>query len=391
VFVAIATIPPTLAARLQTPESGKVRTQLFLMILFFGFAVCSWFPHGGLRANLTSLQNLAPNIIVYFLALVHLRTPSRLHLVRVILVLVAIFVLAMAFSQIPLARAGGESTPYVQYSGDETNPDLRITGLGLMSDPNILGQFLLLILPLLFVSNRETGLGPKYFLIIPLTVLFLVGVYNTGSRGAVLGLGMVVGLYIIYRYKTTGKLIAAVFGSVTLVLINTVGARKVSITGGMDRLAIWSDGMAFFKSSPLWGIGFGGFVEREQWTAHNSYLLCAAELGFLGLFLWVSVLVVTVIQLNQVPKLVGKSNPALARWAVGMKVSLGGYLLTSYFLSCTYAVPLFLLLGMSGGIIAAAGGDEAMPLHGTRWPLWAFALSLVAIISIYVMLRLRVV
>jgi hypothetical protein len=64
---------------------------------------------------------------------------------------------------------------------------------------------------------------------------------------------------------------------------------------------------------------------------------------------------------------------------------------TSFFLSRTYDLPLFLLLGMSGGVIIAAGGDEALPLQGTRWPAWSLGLCGSILALIYVMLRLRVV
>jgi hypothetical protein len=126
-------------------------------------------------------------------------------------------------------------------------------------------------------------------------------------------------------------------------------------------------------------------------TAHNSYLLCAAELGMLGYFLWMSIVVVTMMQLGRVPKVVGASNPALAQWAVALRISLGVYLFTGFFLSRTYELPLFLLIGMSGAIITAAGGDDAIPLRGTFWPVWSFGLCVGILTLIYVMLRLRLV
>jgi len=104
-----------------------------------------------------------------------------------------------------------------------------------------------------------------------------------------------------------------------------------------------------------------------------------------------SILVVTMIQLTRVAKAVRDSNPILARWAVAVKISLGGFLFTSFFLSCTYSLLLFLLLGMSGAIVVAAGGDEAIPLRGTRWQGWALGLCVGSLTVIYVMLRLRVV
>jgi O-antigen ligase len=359
--------------------------------MFFAAACGSWFPHGGLRANLNTFLDLSPNIIVYFVCLAQFRTALRLRRLRVTLVAVAVFVIATALSQIPLAHATGESTPYVLTGGTEEATEMRIRGLGMLNDPNIFGQFLLLIMPLLFVSMRKTGLGPNYFFAILFALLCVVGIYFTNSRGAEGGLAILVGLFLISRFKKVGTLASMIIGPLALVVINATRSRTISMAGGLDRLAIWSDGMAFFKSSPLWGIGVGGFIERDGWTAHNSYLLCAAEMGLIGFFLWMSVLVVTMIQLSRVPKVVGESNPALARWAVAVKLSLGGYLFTSYFLSCTYSLLLFMLLGIAGGIISAAGGDEAIPLHGTKWPGWALGLCLGIVTLIYVMLRLRAV
>jgi len=101
--------------------------------------------------------------------------------------------------------------------------------------------------------------------------------------------------------------------------------------------------------------------------------------------------VVTMIQLNRIPKVVEKSNPILGRWAVAMQFALGVYMFTSFFISRTYDLPLFLLLGMSGGVIIAAGGDKAIPLQGTKWQIKSLGLCAGILMTIYVMLRLRLV
>ena len=390
--MALVNLPISVMSRLQAPEIGRLRTQFFLVLLFSGYAACSWLPHGGFGANLVVLFTyVAPNLIIYFVALVQLRSPSQMSALRVVLVLVAAFVMANAFIQLPYVRASGETMPYVIASGPEGINELRIRGLGMLNDPNIFGRFLLLILPLLFVSKRKTGLGAGALFVIPVVVGLIVGIYFTNSRGAETGLGVLISLYVLNRFKKAGLLGVAVIVPLSLVVINATRTRTVSMTGGLDRLAIWSDGMAFFKSSPLFGIGVGGFTERNGLTAHNSYLLCASELGVIGLFLWVSIVVVTLIQLNRVSKVVAVSNPLLARWALAVKLSLGGFLFTSFFLSCTYSALLFLLLGLSGAIISVAGGDDAVPLYGTRWPMKSAGLCVGVMVLIYVMLRLRVV
>jgi hypothetical protein len=114
-------------------------------------------------------------------------------------------------------------------------------------------------------------------------------------------------------------------------------------------------------------------------------------LGIVGLILWMAIIVVTIIQLSRVPKVIGVSNPGLARWAVATRMALGVYLATGFFLSRAYQLPLFLLFGMAGAIVANSGGDEAVSLRGTSWPLWTIGLSLGVLGMIWVMLRLRVV
>jgi putative inorganic carbon (HCO3(-)) transporter len=392
-ILAAASLPVAILGRLQSPELGKLRTQFILVSLFFVVACCSWFPHGQLAANLTTVFDLAPNVIAYFLAIVVLRSPSRLAFLRGVLVLIAIFVMLHGFLQISEAVSSGASTPYVLRGniilGDNST---RIRGLGMLGDPNVFGQYLLMILPMLFVGKKNTGLGTGYLIAIPITVLFLIAVYYTGSRGAEMGVAVLIALYLIWRFKTVGAVFAAVGGALMLVAANAARtSRTITMSGGMDRLGIWSDGMSYFRHSPLFGIGFGEFTDRGHgMTAHNSYLLCAAELGMVGYFLWMSIIVVTIIQLSRVPKVTGMSNPALAQWAVALKLSLAVYLFTSFFLSRVYDLPLYLLFGMSGAVVAAAGGDEAVPLRGTMWQVWSLGLCLGILTLIYVMLRLRV-
>lgn len=391
-ILAVATIPLAVMERLRKPELDKLRMQFVLVLLFCGWALCSWFPHGWLGGNLRTLLSLTPNVIVYFTGVVVLGSPLRLRILRVVLVAVAIFVIFNAFWEFPLAKASGASTPYDLATMIYTAPshiEVRIRGLGMLGDPNVLGQFLLMIIPMLYVAKRDTGLGVGYAIAAPVTLVFLIAVYFTGSRGAEVGVAALIGLFLIRRFRTTGAMMSAVAGGLVLLLINAYGTRTINLSGGMDRLAIWSDGMSYFKSSPVWGVGYDNFIDLQGMTAHNSYLLCAAELGFVGYFLWMSAIVVTMIQLNAVPKLVGKTNPEMARWAVAIRLSLGAYLFTAFFLSRAYQLPLFLLLGMAGAIIASVGGDEAIPLRGTGWALWTLVFCVGILSLIYVMLLVR--
>jgi putative inorganic carbon (HCO3(-)) transporter len=389
-MLALASLPLSLLARLGAPEIGKLRTQFALVLLFFGFVSCSYIPHGWIGGTLAAFLEMAPNAIVYFVGLVQLRTPARLQLLRATLVMVALIVMVAAFSEIGLVRSTGASSPYVMAGNILVNPnDVRIRGLGVLHDPNVFGQFLLMILPMLFVSKRKAGLGPGYILAVPVALLLIVGVYYTNSRGAEMGLAVLIGLYLSWRFKRVGAVGSVLVGGLVLVVVNATRSRTISMAGGVDRLAIWSEGMQFFKQSPVWGIGFGAYGDRSVMTAHNSYLLCAAELGIIGYWLWMSMILVTIVQLSRLPKIIGEKNPELARWAVALRLSLCVYMFTGFFLSRAYDLPLFMLLGMSGAVIAASGGDEAIPLRGSGWPLWSAGLCVAVLAGIYAMLRLR--
>jgi hypothetical protein len=394
--MALASLPLAGLARLQRPELGKLRVQFILMLVFFGWSLCSWFPHGGLGANVRTLVEFSSNVIVYFVGVMLLGSPSRLSFLRAVLVAVAIFVMINAFFGIPYARATGVTTPYDLTGENTLDPsnhvhDVRIRGLGMLNDPNVFGQFLLMILPMLYVAKGESGLGIGWALAGPITLLFMVGVYFTGSRGAELGVAALMAMYLIGKSRVRGVVVSGVFAMLMLVVINATRHRTISMSQGLDRLAIWSDGMSYVKRSPIWGIGWGAFTDTQGMTAHNSPLLVAAELGFVGLFLWTAIIVVTMIQLSRVPKVIGATDPGLARWAVATRLSLGVYLVTGFFLSRAYQLPLYLLFGMAGAIVANAGGDDAIPLRGTHWPLWTLIVSAGVLVLIYLMLRLRVV
>ena len=256
-------------------------------------------------------------------------------------------IMLFAFSEIPLARATGTSTPYVMASASVANQtEVRIRGLGMIHDPNVFGQLLLMLLPFLYVAKKDSGLGIGYLAAIPVTVLFIIGVVYTDSRGAETGLAVLMGLVLTQRFGKTGMIGTGILGGIAVAIINFTRDRSVTVSGGMDRLAIWSEGLHFFKEHPIYGVGFNEFIELNVMTAHNSYHLVAAELGIVGFFLWMSMIVVTMIQLNRVPKVVGESNPGLARWAVALKLSMGVYISTPASSSHELMTcPLFLMAG----------------------------------------------
>jgi O-antigen ligase len=60
----------------------------------------------------------------------------------------------------------------------------------------------------------------------------------------------------------------------------------------------------------LYGVGFNNFGDFFGITAHNSFVLCLAELGLIGSTLWIALLVTTTLGLNRI---MGGRKPRLAK------------------------------------------------------------------------------
>ena len=94
-----------------------------------------------------------------------------------------------------------------------------------------------------------------------------------------------------------------------------------------------------FRSSPILGVGYSNFTDHNALTAHNSFVLCFAELGIVGYFFWLSLLVVAILQLNQVLQY----TPGRRRWKTtasafesALLASFAGMLVAAFFLSRSY-------------------------------------------------------
>ena len=54
------------------------------------------------------------------------------------------------------------------------------------------------------------------------------------------------------------------------------------------RLDAWSAGLGMFRQQPFFGVGYNMFTDHNEITAHNSFVLCFAELGLFGYFIWLA-------------------------------------------------------------------------------------------------------
>jgi len=100
----------------------------------------------------------------------------------------------------------------------------------------------------------------------------------------------------------------------------------------------------------MFGVGPGQFNEHHFLTAHNSFVLTLAELGFVGMFLFVSVLYITVKSLVVgIRDLANVPGAEVAQvWGMALLASMAGILFQINTLSFAYHSVLWIFLGLVG-------------------------------------------
>jgi O-antigen ligase/polysaccharide polymerase Wzy-like membrane protein len=227
----------------------------------------------------------------------------------------------------------------------------RVRWRGTLGDPNELAVAVGAVLP--FVFALQSLSKKKWFtpFMLGLLGLGLYCVVLTGSRGGQLVILTVFGVYFVRRYGAKGLIIGVILGLPVLLFGGRSGEEADS--SSQERIDLLYEGMDLIKQYPVTGVGVGQFVEYSfnQLTAHNSYVLAAAELGLPGSMLWLILVYVSV----KIPFVIARRPPAgcdprVIPFAYALVVSFAGILVGIFFLSFCYKQLLFIFFGLSGAL-----------------------------------------
>ena len=384
-------------------------SQTFLLIGFTIAIALSHVAHGWFGGAMRSWLLFLPAASMYFFIVANVTTTRRLRILMAAIVASCLFVAVEAMLGY-YAGFGGNTfvLPRGVYFHDHFVAQFfQIRSIGFLNDPNDLAQMLIIALPLVFVSRRGRKLATSLLLALVPCVLLLWAIYLTHSRGALLGLAVLTLMAVRRRLPTTVSIILVGVLVMAMLALNFAGGRGISISDGEDRLEAWSNGLQMFKSAPVFGVGFGAFTERNNYlTAHNSLVLCLAELGLVGSTIWVALLVTTAVGLNNIKgpdaaqeNKEGQDHTQLASekeqelpvpsyWITAVYMALISFITTSWFLSRSYSITMYLLLGLATATIAIqrSGGEIH---HRNNWLLLTLTAEAAGILFIYGTVRLR--
>lgn len=239
--------------------------------------------------------------------------------------------------------AGGNSIEY-----------LRLVSSGVFNDPNDLCLVLAVGLALCAYHLIERASIVAIILSIAFVPYFLYALVLTQSRGGLLAVAAMIASLSVSRFGAKRALPLAITGIFGLLML-AGGGRQASIGSSegtaQDRLHLWDEGLIFWQSSPIIGVGYLQMQEEVGQVAHNSYVHAFVESGLLGGIAFLGVFTTAIFGLALTPRIddeettheeveVNHSRPFVV-------AAVAGYCVGMYSLSRNYVIPTYLIAAMA--------------------------------------------
>ena len=205
--------------------------------------------------------------------------------------------------------------------------EMRVRYRGELHDPNEVSLTICAgALSLLIAFSLRRRGGVTQWVCLAAAAIVAWTVVMTQSRGGLIAVMLVPGIYIVRKYGFKAIFPALLVAVPVLMLGGRSGESADEST--RFRYEAWAAGLDMFKHNPLFGVGARNFTEHNFLTAHNSYVLTLSELGLPGMIMFVSIivlcvksLVVGLRQLRDVPE-----AEVATVWGMSLLASMCGIL-----------------------------------------------------------------
>jgi putative inorganic carbon (HCO3(-)) transporter len=239
-----------------------------------------------------------------------------------------------------------------------------------VGDPNYFSVSALLCIPLAFaLMNERRPRWMRSFAAVCL-VLMILAVTVAASRGGFLGLIASV-LFVLWRSRRRARnfaILACLIVPLSLVAPISPLARLLNPTysdaeATESRYTLWTGGLRMIAENWLTGVGVGNFKalstayqppgETVQAIAHNTYIQVTAELGIVGLLIFLSVPITAFASLEKTrTEALRLQSSLLYHSATGLQGGLVAYMVAAFFVSAEYQRLFWFMIFMSVSLSA---------------------------------------
>ncbi len=253
----------------------------------------------------------------------------------------------------------------------------------LLGDPNDLS--LVLLFPLSFAVSlfvRRTSWMSALFGMAA-TVAIVVAILDTQSRGGLLGLLTVFGVYGARMIKSKTLLIA--IGVVAFVAVFAAAGISGRQSGGsaetengidessMGRIYAWGAAWRMALSHPLNGVGLNNFVPNyffytAHWDGHNhavhsTWFDVLGDTGFPGIIAFVAMVIMVASTAFLALRELEQANAPMPARAMGHAILAGvfGFCVSGTFLTQGFTWPIYVLLALGTAISQFAKQNRGAP------------------------------
>jgi putative inorganic carbon (hco3(-)) transporter len=232
---------------------------------------------------------------------------------------------------------------------------------GLFDNPNDLALHLVTMVPIAVgLAMAKPGMFRK-FVYIGAAGLMVAAIVVTFSRGGFLGL-VAVSFFLVLKLgrKQRFPTMAAFFLAVVLFFAlapGSYGSRLSTIFNiGGDLTGSASQRNQVLKRSilvtlryPLFGVGLGNFHYKsfQELGTHNAYTQVGSEMGVAAMIMYIMFLVYPYKRLKEIEKATdGKKDDRYYYYlSIGLRASLIGYMVASFFAAVAYQWYIYYLVG----------------------------------------------
>lgn len=325
---------------------------LFLILGLLAVVLISHASHFYVAGMIESFQDFGKVAIIFTLVIISVKNVKQVQLLILLFILSALLMATHCLMQQHLGRGFSNLAPMIQNTSGWMRT--RSFFFGIFGDPNDTALFLVSSLPFIWALFCNP-VQKKYWIGIFLCLFVFLAILSTESRSGQMAMVFMAGGYFLLRIPMKKLWAIAPLAFLGLVLSPYLLV-KIGWTddSAMDRFNYWGQANYAFKSSPIFGVGYGMVTDYtyKDASAHNSFVTAYAELGIVGYTVWLALIMFALYSMLRISKMDAESQEDIQiKWiATGLFASLIATCASGFFITRTYYMPLFIALAICAAL-----------------------------------------